>query len=77
MAWAKQPEMRPSISWHWQPQPVILVSHDGRSTRSRSRLFQPGTSRNLARGFSGAIYNSPFILEDRFWKFWDTTIADS
>ena len=45
----KQPEMRPSISYHWQPQPVILVSHDGRSTRSRSRLFQPGP-----RGISGA-----------------------
>jgi hypothetical protein len=77
VAWgADQPAMRASISYHWQPQPVILVSHDGRSTRSRSRLFQPGTSRNLARGFSGAIYNSQFVLENGVWKFWDTTIDE-
>ena len=77
VAWgANQPAMRPSISYHWQPQPVIIASHDGRSTRSRSRLFQPGTSRNLARGISGAIYNSQFVLEDGIWKFWDTTIDE-
>lgn len=77
VAWgATQPAMRPSISYHWQPQPVILVSHDGRSARARARLFQPGTSRNLARGLSGAIYNSQFVLENGVWKYWDTTIDE-
>ena len=77
VAWGRtQPAMRSSLSYHWQPQPVILVSHDGRSARSRARLFQPGTSRNLARGFSGAIYNNQFILENGIWKTWDTTIDE-
>ena len=77
VAWGRtQPVMRSSISYHWQPQPVILVSHDGRSARSRARLFQPGTSRNLARGLSGALYNNQFVLENGIWKTWDTTIDE-
>jgi hypothetical protein len=77
VAWGRtQPELRSRLSYHWQPEPVILVSHDGRSARSRARLFQPGTSRNLARGISGAIYNNQFIYENGIWKIWDTTIDE-
>ena len=61
VAWgAKQPEMRPEHSVHRQPQPVILVCMMAARHDLDSRLFQPGTSRNFARGFAGAIYNSQF-----------------
>ena len=78
VAWGRtQPALRPSISYHWQPQPVILVSHDGRSARSRARLFQPGTGTNtFRRGLSGALYNNQFVLENGTWKTWDTTIDE-
>jgi hypothetical protein len=77
VAWGRtQPELRRSVSYHWQPEPVILVSHDGRSARSRAPLFQPGTSTTSRRSISGAIYINQFVLENGIWKTWDTTIDE-
>ena len=77
VAWGRsQPELRSSLSYHWQPAPVILVSHDARSARTRARLFQPGTGLTLRRGISGAIYNNQFVLENGVWRTWDTTIDE-
>ena len=72
----KQPELRPSISYHWQPQPVILVSHDGRSTRSRRAC-----SSRVPREISGAgsparSTTTSSSWRDGIWKSWDTTIDE-
>jgi len=68
--------MRSSISFHWRPQPVILVSADGRSATFRARLFQPSTSANSSGAFNGAIYHDQMVLEDGRWKLWDITIDE-
>ncbi|KXX74819.1 hypothetical protein MMYC01_208854 [Madurella mycetomatis] len=77
---------RPRVPFHWRPQPVALVSHDGRSVTYRARLLQWGTS-NSSRGgfpgvggFNGAVYHDQMALEDRngtlLWKLWDLAIDE-
>jgi hypothetical protein len=76
---------RPRIPFHWRPQPVILVSRDGRSSSIRARLFQFGTS-NATRGgfsgvtgFNGGMYHDQMVLEDGAtgrWKLWSLNIDE-
>jgi hypothetical protein len=75
------PTSREGISFHWEPQPVILVSHDGRSANIRARLFQPRTSIDNSNAFyraglDGGMYNDQAVLEDGIWRVWDTTIDE-
>ncbi|MBO9604187.1 MAG: nuclear transport factor 2 family protein [Novosphingobium sp.] len=74
---------RPSIPYHWRPQPVILVSHDGRSATLRTRLFQPGTAKPKADGgplggsLSAGMYaNDQAVLENGIWRLWSLTIDE-
>ncbi|GAB1316532.1 Nuclear transport factor 2 family protein [Madurella fahalii] len=78
--------LRPRVPFHWRPQPVALVSRDGRSVTYRARLLQWGTS-NATRGgfpgvggFNGAVYHDQMALEDRngtlLWKLWDLAIDE-
>jgi len=73
---------RPSIPYHWRPQPVIFVSHDGRSAVLRTRLFQPGTSKPktdggaIGGGLAGGMYNDQAVLEDGIWRMWTLTIDE-
>jgi len=79
-----RPSARTSGVYHWRPQPVILVSHDGRSTTSRTRLFQLRTSNvDLASGApnpnainTGMYPNDQFVLEDGVWRLWSITIDE-
>lgn len=68
--------LRSSISFHWRPQPVILVSEDGRSATIRARLLQPSTSINRAGSFNSAIYHDQVVLEDGKWRLWSITIDE-
>ncbi|KAH8648778.1 hypothetical protein BGZ60DRAFT_474264 [Tricladium varicosporioides] len=68
--------IRSSISFHWRPQPVILVSQDGRSATLRARLLQPSTSKTSAGSFNGAMYHDQVVLEDGKWKLWSITIDE-
>ncbi len=84
--WGEPPAMRPGISFHWRFQPVIQVSHDGRSANLRTRLFQPrtglrnppeGTSALLTPGFNSGMYpNDQAVLEDGIWRLWSLTIDE-
>ena len=67
---------RTTLPLHWRTQPVILVASDGRSASIRSRLFQPGSSRTRATGFSGGMYHDQVVLEDGVWKLWSVTIDE-
>jgi hypothetical protein len=68
--------LRSSISFHWRPQPVILVSEDGRSATLRARLLQPSTSTTRAGSFNNAIYHDQMVLEDGKWRLWSITIDE-
>ncbi|KAF2466858.1 uncharacterized protein BDR25DRAFT_395436 [Lindgomyces ingoldianus] len=68
--------LRPSISFHWRPQPVILVSEDGRSATLRAHLLQPSTSNSTSGTFRGAIYHDQMALEDGKWRLWSITIDE-
>ncbi|KAF2179525.1 hypothetical protein K469DRAFT_595926 [Zopfia rhizophila CBS 207.26] len=68
--------LRTGISFHWRPQPVILVSQDGRSASLRARLLQPSTSKDKAGSFNGAIYHDQMVFEDGKWKLWSITIDE-
>lgn len=68
--------LRTSISFHWRPQPVILVSQDGRSTALRARLLQPLTSVEKAGSFNAAIYQDQVVLEGNTWRLWSVTIDE-
>jgi hypothetical protein len=68
--------LRNSISFHWRPQPVVLVSHDGRSATLRARLLQPSTSAMKAGFFNNAIYHDQMVLEDGKWRLWSVTIDE-
>ncbi|MDN5853867.1 MAG: nuclear transport factor 2 family protein, partial [Actinomycetia bacterium] len=75
------PTSRSGISFHWEPQPVILVSHDGRSANIRTRLFKMRTATSTTGSFfrpmlAGAMYNNQAVLEDGIWRLWDTTIDE-
>lgn len=68
---ATRPAARPRVPFHWRPQPVIAVSHDGRSASLRARILQLGTSADQGPagfpgvfGFNGGMYHDQFILED-------------
>ncbi|KAK7190958.1 hypothetical protein DPSP01_009162 [Paraphaeosphaeria sporulosa] len=68
--------IRSSISFHWRPQPVILVSHDGRSATLRARLLQPSTSVSKAGSFNSAMYHDQVVLENGRWRLWSVTIDE-
>jgi len=76
--------MRAGIPYHWRPQPVIIASHDGRSTTLRARLFQPFTARyDRASGkpnpnaLSAGMYpNDQVVLENGVWRLWTLTIDE-
>jgi len=81
------PATRPGISFHWRIQPVIHVSHDGRSANLRTRLFQPRTGmRQQAGGPAGGFYsaslysgmypNDQAVLENGVWRLWSLTIDE-
>ncbi|KAK3317065.1 hypothetical protein B0H66DRAFT_626826 [Apodospora peruviana] len=79
--------LRSSVPFHWRIQPVILVSHDGRSTTLRTRNLQTGTGLNSTSGFSGlagfngGMYHDQFVLETTHTgktrrKIWCLTIDE-
>ena len=68
--------LRSSISFHWRPQPVILISEDGRSATVRARLLQPSTSVSKAGSLNSAIYHDQVVLEDGKWRLWSVTIDE-
>lgn len=85
--WGEPPEFRRGISFHWRFQPVIHVSHDGRSANLRTRLFQPRTSLPrpasggrgfvMTAGFNSGMYpNDQAVLEDGIWRLWSLTIDE-
>jgi hypothetical protein len=83
--WGEPPEMRDGISYHWRFQPVIHVSHDGRSANLRTRLFQPRTAlppapdaaRRNVGGFASGMYpNDQAVLENGIWRLWSLTIDE-
>ncbi|MBT2188220.1 nuclear transport factor 2 family protein [Sphingobium sp. H33] len=76
---------RQGIAFHWRIQPVIHVSHDGRSTLQRTRLFHPNTGKyDAAAGGpnkrntiqTGMYPNDQFVLEDGIWRMWTLTIDE-
>ena len=67
---------RNGISFHWKPQPVIIVSQDGRSASLRARLLQPSTDKTRDGLLRGAIYHDQMILEDGVWRLWSVTIDE-
>ena len=77
-ATSPKPGSRPrtTLPLHWRTQPVILVAEDGRSASIRSRLFQPGSSRTRAMGFSGGMYHDQVVLENGIWRFWSVVIDE-
>ena len=85
--WGEPPAMRRGISYHWRFQPVIHVSHDGRSANLRTRLFQPRTGMRgatagasgftLTGGFNSGMYpNDQAVLENGIWRLWSLTIDE-
>ncbi|MEU2349839.1 nuclear transport factor 2 family protein [Modestobacter sp. NPDC049651] len=72
--------LRSRISFHWRTQPVVHVSHDGRSATLRTRLFQPRTQDVVTPGFtgffSGMYPNDQAVLEDGVWRLWSVTIDE-
>ncbi|MEV5410404.1 nuclear transport factor 2 family protein [Thermopolyspora sp. NPDC052614] len=83
--WGPSPERRSAISFHWRTQPVIHVSHDGRSANLRTRLFQPRTSKDPGStskhfymgGLHGGMYpNDQAVLENGIWRLWSLTIDE-
>ncbi|MFI7448588.1 nuclear transport factor 2 family protein [Nonomuraea sp. NPDC049714] len=84
-SWGPSPARRSAISFHWRTQPVIHVSHDGRSANLRTRLFQPRTSKepgSSSKDFymgglhSGMYPNDQAVLEDGIWRLWSLTIDE-
>jgi hypothetical protein len=65
--------LRSSISFHWRPQPIILVSEDGRSATLRARLLQPSTSMTRAGSFNSAMYHDQVVLENGKWRLWSVS----
>ncbi|KAK3387960.1 hypothetical protein B0H63DRAFT_431942 [Podospora didyma] len=55
------------VSFHWRMQPVIHVSHDGRSTSLRTRDLQIGVlgakNGTQTSGLSGGMYHDQLVLE--------------
>ncbi len=84
--WGAPPELRSGISFHWRFQPVIHVSHDGRSANLRTRLWQPRTGMRRegvvndalsSPGFNTGMYpNDQAVLENGVWRLWSLTIDE-
>ncbi len=84
--WGDPPELRSGISFHWRFQPVIHVSHDGRSANLRTRLWQPRTGMRRegvendalsSPGFNSGMYpNDQAVIEDGIWRLWSLTIDE-
>ena len=76
--------MRQRLAIHWRIQPVIHVSHDGRSTLLRTRLFHPNTGKydpasgpNRVGTIQTGMYpNDQVVLEDGIWRLWTVTIDE-
>ncbi|KAK4672214.1 hypothetical protein QC763_101160 [Podospora pseudopauciseta] len=69
--------LRSSVPFHWRLQPVILVSHDGRSATLRTRNLQTGTSRTQgSNGWMGGMYHDQLVLENGKRKLWSITIDE-
>lgn len=77
--------MRQRLAIHWRIQPVIHVSHDGRSTLLRTRLFHPNTAKydktegkpNVRGTIQTGMYpNDQVVLEDGIWRLWTLTIDE-
>lgn len=84
-SWGPAAKLRAAISFHWRTQPVINVSHDGRSANLRTRLFQPRTSKNPSAtpsnfymgGVHAGMYpNEQAVLENGIWRLWSVTIDE-
>jgi hypothetical protein len=84
-SWGSARGPRSAISFHWRTQPVIHVSHDGRSAHLRTRLFQPRTSKraletpprfHMGGLHSGMYPNDQAVLEDGIWRLWSVTIDE-
>jgi len=69
---------RSSISFHWRPQPVILVSEDGRSASVRARLLQPATAKGAdSAQIRGGMYHDQAVLDaSGIWRLWSVTIDE-
>ncbi|KAK0634181.1 hypothetical protein B0T14DRAFT_392476, partial [Immersiella caudata] len=69
---------RSSISFHWRPQPVILVSADGRSASVRARLLQPATAKGVGSAqIRGGMYHDQAVLDSSgIWRLWSITIDE-
>ncbi|KAK1759067.1 hypothetical protein QBC47DRAFT_292967 [Echria macrotheca] len=68
---------RSGVSFHWRPQPVIHVSHDGRSANLRARLLQPATGKAAGSAqLRGGMYQDQMALEDGIWRLWSVTIDE-
>ncbi|OYX64288.1 MAG: hypothetical protein B7Y88_11410 [Sphingomonadales bacterium 32-64-17] len=85
--WGEPPTLRDGISFHWRFQPVIHVSHDGRSANLRTRLFQPRTGLRRSDGGQNTALNTPgfntgmypndqAVLENGIWRLWSLTIDE-
>lgn len=57
-----------SMTFHQKTQPVITVSHDGLSSRIRTRLFQMNASRNPGGSWMSGIYENAAVKENGVWK---------
>ncbi|MEG3146787.1 nuclear transport factor 2 family protein [Sphingomonas sp. RT2P30] len=84
-SWGPAAKLRAAISFHWRIQPVINVSHDGRSANLRTRLFQPRTSKAPAAtpsnfymgGVHAGMYpNEQAVLQNGIWRLWSVTIDE-
>jgi hypothetical protein len=84
-SWGSARGPRSAISFHWRTQPVIHVSHDGRSAHLRTRLFQPRTSKraletpprfHMGGLHSGMYPNDQAVLENGIWRLWSVTIDE-
>ncbi|GAA0932680.1 nuclear transport factor 2 family protein [Pseudonocardia zijingensis] len=66
--------------FHWRPQSVVHVSHDGRSANLRTRLLQTRTAGRVEPEWtglhSGCYPNDQAVLEDGVWRFWSITIDE-
>ncbi|KAK0625808.1 hypothetical protein B0T14DRAFT_471258 [Immersiella caudata] len=77
---------RPRVPFHWRPQPVAIVSQDGKSVTYRARLLQWGTSNETRGGFNGVsgfnagVYHDQMVIENingtERWKLWSLTIDE-
>ncbi len=68
--------LRSSISYHWRPMPVVLMSQDGRSAQLQVKLWQPTTSNFSAGIIRGAYYHDSFVDENGVWQLWSLTVDE-